>query len=256
MSFNTRKRRDVIYQEILSKGSVKVNDLANLLQVSGETIRKDLNVMDEQGLISKIHGGAEIKNEYYQLPVDVKMSEHAYEKEILAQKAIQLIKDNSVVYLDPSTTCVKISRYLPLKKGLTIVTNSLAIAQAVMRTNHSLILIGGHVIKQSNAAIGSYANAIIDSLKIDMAFNGTDGFYKVKGPSTFSAEEMEVKQHVIASSLVNVLLCDASKFSKSATYVYAKYKDFDILLTNDITEKDKEVVKDIPKIININTKKR
>lgn len=255
MSINTKKRRETIYQEILSKGSVRVNDLAQLLNVTGETIRKDLNFMDEQGLVNKTHGGAEIKNEYYQLPVDVKMSDHIYEKELIARSAIKLIKDNSVVYLDPSTISLKIARYLPLRKGLTVVTNSLAVAQAVLRSNHDLILVGGHVVKQSNAAIGTYANSIIDSLKIDMAFNGTDGFYKVNGPSTFSAEEMEVKMHVIKRSTVNVLIAEKAKFKKSATYTYASYEDFDILLTNDIEKEEQSIVDRIPKVISVNTSK-
>ena len=256
MSVNTKKRREMIYQEILTKGSVRVNDLAQLLNVTGETIRKDLNFMDEQGLILKTHGGAEIKNEYYQLPVDVKKSDHIYEKELIARNAIQLIKDNSVVYLDPSTISLKIARYLPLRKGLTVVTNSLAVAQSVLRTNHDLILVGGHVVKQSNAAIGTYANSIIDSLKIDMAFNGTDGFYKVNGPSTFSAEEMDVKVHVMKRSAVNVLIAEKTKFKKSATYTYASYHDFDVLITNDLEKEDRETVSEISKIISVDTSEK
>ena len=89
MAKTTQQRRNEIYRMIVSQGSVRVRELAEQLQVTTETIRKDLNSMDEQGIIIKNHGGAEIKNTYYQLPLDVKMSEHVYEKQLIARKSIR-----------------------------------------------------------------------------------------------------------------------------------------------------------------------
>lgn len=245
----SEKRREEIYHLIVSKGSIRVQELADLLQVTSETIRKDLFKLEQQGLIIKHHGRAEIKNDYYQLPVYVKAEEHPYEKEIIAQTAIQYIKDNTMIYLDPSSTCLKLTKYLPLRKGLTVVTNSLAIAQAVTQTNHDLILIGGKLLKKSNATIGVFANTIIDALNIDVAFSSTDGFLHVHGPSTFSLDEMEIKQHIIASSHQNILICDSSKFKKAANYVFAKYQDYDLLITERITDEEREMVKGIKQIL-------
>ena len=248
-----KKRQDLIYEEILAKSTCKVSDLADLFHVSSETIRKDLNHLESLGLISKNHGSATILNDYLQLPADVKMNEHPIEKEWIARKAIELIKDNSVIYLDPSTICVKLTRYLPLKKNCTIVTNSLAIAQTVLHTNHDLLFLGGHVIKKSSASIGAYANEMIDTLQIDYAFQGTDGFLGLEGPSTFSKEEFEIKRHIIEKSKTNILICDHSKFDKSATYQYAKFTDFDILISNNISDKEKAAFKNILKIIDVKT---
>lgn len=243
------KRREKMYRLILSRGTMRVQELADLLHVTTETVRKDLTKLEQQGSIIKNHGSAEIKNDYNQLPVNIKASEHPYEKEIIAQTAIHFVKDNTVVYLDPSSTCLKLAKYLPLRKGLTIVTNSLAIAQAVTSTNHDLIMIGGRLLKKSNATIGVFANNIIDALKIDVAFTGTDGFLNVNGPSTFSLEEMEIKQHILAHSERNILICDSSKFNKSAGYVFAKFQDYDVLITDQIHDEERTKVKGIKEIV-------
>lgn len=248
-----QKRQDKIYQEILEHNECRVKDLAALFQVSTETIRKDLDHLEALGLITKNHGSAKILNEYLQLPMDIKMNENSFEKEKIARAAIECIQDHSVIYFDPSTICVKTARYLPFKKHCTIVTNSLAIAQSVLHTKHDLLLLGGHVIKKSNASTGFYTNQIIDTLHIDYAFHGTDGFYGFTGPSTFSKEELDTKRHILEHSKHNILVCDHSKFTKSGSYQFAKFHEFQTMITNDMSEKERTYLSEIAHIINIKT---
>lgn len=190
MAKTTQQRRNEIYRIIVSQGSARVSELAEQLQVTTETIRKDLNSMDEQGIIIKNHGGAEIKNTYYQLPLDVKMSEHVYEKQLIARRALDFIQDNTVLFLDPGSTILYLAKYLRLRKGLTVVTNSLAIASMVSETTHQLMIAGGLLQKQGKAAIGGFTNSMIDAIHIDTAFMGCDGFLDSFGPATFSHEEI------------------------------------------------------------------
>lgn len=247
MSKNTETRRNEIYKIILSNTSATVSELASMLHVTTETIRKDLNVMDERGLIVKNHGGAEILNEYYQLPLDVKINEHAYEKQKIARAVLPFIKDNSIIFLDPGSTTLYIAKYLRLKKGLTVVTNSLAIAQIISETNHDLIIAGGKLQKRGKSTIGSFTNQIIDTIVIDTAIMGCDGFSD--GPTTFSHEELEVKQHVLHRSSTNILVCDSSKYEKHSTYTFARCSDYDIFVTDSITEKQRDIIKGVKEII-------
>lgn len=249
MTSTKQQRRDELYRIIIAQGSAQVKELAELLQVTTETIRKDLNYMDAQGLIIKNHGGAEVKNTYYQLPLDIKMSEHVYEKQLIAQKALEYIQDNTVIFLDPGSTTLYLAKYLRLRKGLTIITNSLAIASMVSETNHKLIIAGGLLQKQGKAAIGGFTNQIIDAVHIDIAFMGCDGFLDSLGPATFSHEEMEVKQHVLHKAKKKILICDSSKFRKSSSYTFAHWADYDVLITDTITEQEKSMVSDVKELI-------
>ena len=165
MAKTTQQRRNEIYRIIVSQGSARVSELAEQLQVTTETIRKDLNSMDEQGIIIKNHGGAEIKNTYYQLPLDVKMSEHVYEKQLIARRALDFIQDNTVLFLDPGSTILYLAKYLRLRKGLTVVTNSLAIASMVSETTHQL-MIAGDGGQAACAAEGTAEDSVMRFLQV------------------------------------------------------------------------------------------
>ena len=148
MPRNTKQRREEIYQKILNENSVRIIDLAHQFQVSSETIRKDISILEQQQLISKKHGIAEINQDYNQLPLDIKIGENSQLKQNIAKKALDYIQDHSIVFLDPGSTTLALCKYLPLKKNLTIVTNSLAIAQMVSQTKHELLFLGGKLQKR------------------------------------------------------------------------------------------------------------
>lgn len=251
MSRTSKTRQNEIYQKILSKGRVYVSELSDLFHVSSETIRKDLDTLDQQGLILKKHGYAEIMNDYFQLPLNVKITENTEQKQAIAKKALSYIKDNSIIFLDPGSTTLALAKYLPLKKGLTIVTNSFAIVQVVSDMKHDLIFVGGKLQKKGKSFVGSFTANNIDSIQIDTAFMGCDGFLNTDGPTTFSFEEVLIKQHVIKKASQRILLCDASKFEKSGTYTFANFSDYDILITNPVPEKAKDLVKDVKKVLYV-----
>lgn len=252
MSKSSLSRQNNIYQAILSKGRIYVSELSKNFHVSSETIRKDLDILEQQGLILKKHGYAEIMNDYFQLPLNVKITEHALAKQAIAKKALEYIKDNSMIFLDPGSTTLALAKYLPLKKGLTIVTNSLAIAQLVSDMKHDLIFTGGRLQKKGKAFVGAFTANNIDAIQIDTAFMGCDGFLNTDGPTTFSFEEVLIKQHVIKKASQKILLCDASKFEKIGTYTFASFKDYDVLITNPVSNKEKELVKDVKEVIYVN----
>ena len=251
MSKSSLSRQNEIYQSILSKGRIYVSELSESFRVSTETIRKDLDILEQQGLILKKHGYAEIMNDYFQLPLNVKITEHALAKQAIAKRALEYIKDNSMIFLDPGSTTLALAKYLPLKKGLTIITNSLAIAQLVSDMKHDLIFTGGKLQKKGKAFVGAFTANNIDAIQIDTAFMGCDGFLNTDGPTTFSFEEVLIKQHVIKKASQKILLCDASKFKKTGTYTFASFKDYDIIITNPVSNKEKELIKDAKDVIYI-----
>lgn len=242
MSKTTNARREEITKIVLNDSEVKVKDLAQMFKVSTETIRKDLNYLHEVGMVLKTHGGAKVIRDYYQLPVDVKLQEHVIAKRYIARKVLDLIEDNSVIFLDAGSTSIQLAKMLKNKHGLTILTNSLVVANVALDCNQNVICTGGVAQKGGKSLVGYYAINVINSIHIDMLITGTDGFLGMSGPATFSLEEMEIRRHAIKNADKKVLMCDASKFTKTSTYQFAKFEEYDYFITNESEHIDSSIL--------------
>lgn len=249
MSKNTKLRRDEIIKMVLGEGEIKVKELAKHFRVSMETIRKDLNYLDECGMLSKTHGGAKAINEYYWLPVDVKLQDHVEEKRRVARKALDLIDDNSVIFLDAGSTTIQLAKLLRIKRGVTVVTNSIAVADIILESNNQVICTGGVAQKRGKALVGYFATNVIDSIHYDVMVCGTDGFYGMEGPTTFSLEEVEIRKHVLKNSDCSILITDASKFTKTSTYQFAKFSEFDYMITNESDMVDRKAIEGVKNFV-------
>ena len=125
MSKNNEKRRNEILKKLEQQPSLRIKELAESFQVTTETLRKDLFVLEQRGQVNKTHGYVHRKDGYDELPIEVKVEENTELKDQIARKAIEFVSDFSVVYLDPGSTTLSIVRYFALKKGCTIVTPSI-----------------------------------------------------------------------------------------------------------------------------------
>ena len=250
MSTKSDQRRDAIMQRMYAESSVRVKDLSEAFSVTEETIRQDLSRLEALGLCTRTHGGANLR-QYSQVAVDIKAQEHAHEKNRLARAAMNRIKDDTTVWIGPGTTLSAMARYLPLRKNLLIVTNSLELACNARTSRHEILFLGGRIQKIASCSVGMFALDNLSHIQIDQAFIGCDGFVEGEGPTTFSFEEMEIHRRVMSLSKEKVLVCDASKFQHSGTYIYASCSDFDTLITTPLTEKMKETVKDIRELFEI-----
>lgn len=249
MSKTTKIRRDEISKMVLSESEVKVKELARIFNVSTETIRKDLNYLDEMKVLSKTHGGAKSINDYFWLPVDVKMQENVDVKRIVARKALDFIEDNTVIFLDAGSTMIQLAKLLKIKQGLTVVTNSIVVSNIALEAGHNVICLGGIVQKRGKCMVGVYANMMLENMHINTMITGTDGFKGMSGPTTFSLEEVDIRKHAMKNSDKKVLVCDASKFSKTSTYQYAKFEEYDYLVTNESLELDTDVLHKIKHVV-------
>lgn len=249
MSKTTKARRDEISKKVLSDIEVKVKDLASLFDVSMETIRKDLNYLDSIGLLTKTHGGAKIINDYYWLPVDVKLQENVDIKRCIARVALDYIEDNSVIFLDAGSTTIQLAKLLKIKQGLTVVTNSIVVADIVLEAGHEVICLGGVMQKRGKCMVGVYATTMLDNMHINTMITGTDGFKGMSGPTTFSLEEVDIRKHAIKHADKKILITDASKFSKTSTYQFAKFDEYDYFITNESDEIQLDTIKSVKHII-------
>ena len=165
-----------ILERLADGGSVAVADLADDLDASPATIRRDLVILEQQRLLARTHGGATAHAVSYELPLRYKGVRHAEEKRRIAQEAATLVSEGMAVGLTGGTTATEVARALADRQKLTIVTNALNIAsELAVRPGIKLIATGGVVRSQSYELSGPIAEASLTGLNLNVAFIGVDG---------------------------------------------------------------------------------
>lgn len=232
------ERRNEIAQQVLRDGHVSAKELAEQFQVSPETIRKDLLWLESTNLIKKGHGAAVATGVYREQALGRKMAIRASEKAHIAERGASMVARGDVVLIDAGSTTAKLAQVLALRSDLTIITNSLAVADTLSNTENQLLVLGGELRTQSQSLVGSWTAQCLDSVQADIAFLGCDGFQE-EGPCVRSYRELEIKRSMVARARA-VLLCDASKFSQRGVYRFASFHELSCLITDSgITEEDK-----------------
>lgn len=240
MSKNNDNRRNEITKLVLTKGKVRVDELVNMLNVTAETIRSDLSFLEAKGILYRTHGGATSRNTNIDVPMDIRLKEQMDIKRQLSYQAINFIKDDDIIFIDPSSTAIPLGRLLCLKKNLTVVTNSFELIPVLAESDHKIIVLGGTYSKLGKRTHGGYALDLLGSIYFDVAIMGMDGCKDIDGPATSSQEETSINQLVLRRSKKNILMSSASKFEKTSSFQYAKFNNFDILITTELNSKDKE----------------
>lgn len=226
--------REAFILEVLKKnGVVTVEELAEHLNVTPMTIRRDLTRLEKQGIAYRSHGGAVLnrpleKEQSY----EVKMLRHHEEKYRIAQAAAELVKDGDTVLLDAGTTTFELATMLKTKKDLTVVTTDLKIAMELYQSDLRLFFSGGQIQKETAGAIGSLPGEFISRIHVDLAFIGTSAVSKDWHICTPTMEKVTLKQKMIDSAANTVLLTDSSKFGRNSFFKICSLTEIETLITD------------------------
>lgn len=223
--------------ELLRGGAVlPVGRLASEMGVSEATVRRDLQSMHERGLLHRVRGGAALRATEREEPLfDDKESRNPEAKRRIAERALALIEDHDVIYLDGGSTLLMLARLLDQRKDLTIVTNSLMAAAALMTMPHKLILVGGEFRALSRTLVGPLTASVIQSVRVDKAFMGTIGFTLDDGMTTTDPGEAFTKEQVMRRANQVVLLADGSKLGRPSFARSAGVDEINVLVTDAMT---------------------
>lgn len=232
------ERRNKIMQLINAHGSIRAADLARSMGVSTETIRKDLVLLNDKGLLHKRFGGAIAVNEFVEQPVDARSMENQDAKNRTAMRALDFIEGNNVVFIDSGSTLMCFAQVFPKDRNLAVVTNSFKAVESLINTSNSLFFVGGEVSAITMATSGFWGSYALNSLKIDIAFLGSSGFQSHNGPCSKAFSDIQFKMEVIKNSRRAVVLADSSKFSSNAIAQYADWSEIDMLITNEDAPRD------------------
>ena len=212
---NEERRRSIL--EMMQRdGRVLVADLAQQFGTSQITIRKDLELLDTQGLIQRTHGGA--------LPIPIgalldptlreKEKLHRKEKLRIAEAAAKLVEEGESVLLDSGTTTTAIARALKEMRKVTVITNATNIASELAGTNVEVILTGGTLRKNSFSLVGPLAEESLRQLRADILFLGVDGFDTKAGLFTPNLLEAQVNRIMVEIATRTIAVCDSTKFGR------------------------------------------
>ena len=211
------ERVGAILEHLSEHGSVSVADLAAELAVSPATIRRDLELLDDQRLLTRTHGGAVAQGVLYELPLRYKTARHQEEKRRIAAEAASRVADGEAVGLTGGTTTTEVARVLVERQRLTVVTNALNIAsELAIRPNLKLVVSGGWARSESYELVGPIAEQSLAGLNLDTVFLGVDGISFEAGLMTHHEVEAHTNLALMERARRSVVVADSSKIGRTA----------------------------------------
>ncbi|NUP01726.1 MAG: DeoR/GlpR transcriptional regulator [Nonomuraea sp.] len=235
----SEKRRSRLLDHVRRKGSVGVEDLAELLGVSVSTVRRDLDDMDERGLLRRVHGGAVAITEQQPIPAETSMAERAVrnldEKARIAARAVDLIEPSSTVLLTGGSTTAQMVPHLATVPDITVVTNSVAIAHAIGTTSDTVqvLVLGGLLRNTELSLLGHLTTQALADIHIDLAFFSAYGLDPAYGIMGAHLAEAETDRNMITAARHLVVLADHSKFGQRSAVRVAPVSRVGTVVTDD-----------------------
>lgn len=232
------KRFREILEIVNREKSVTVQELMNVLHTSESTIRRDLNTLDSEGKLIKVHGGAMAVEGVFNgvdSEIQVRQEINTEDKAVIGEYASSLIENNDFVYLDAGTTTEKIIDYLKVKNAV-FVTDSLINAKKLAQKGYRSYILGGEFKSSTEAVVGSEALESLGKYNFTKGFFGTNGISRKEGLSTPDVKEAAVKKKAMERCVKKYILADKSKFSKISPITFA---DFDeaLIITTGLSDK-------------------
>ncbi len=232
-----QRRHELIVSEIRRAGGARVADLAERLGVSEMTVRRDLDVLHDAGLVVKVHGGATLRYDHAtdEPGFEAKLARNIEEKRAIAAGAAVLIGAGAAIGICAGTTTVQLAAELTTVPDLTVVTNSIPIADvfhASQRPDRTVILVGGQRTL-SDALVGPVAVTALASFRLDRVFMGVHGMHERAGFTTPNLLEAETNKAFVAATDELVVLADHTKWGVTGLAAFADLEDATVLVTDD-----------------------
>ncbi|GAB4580162.1 MAG: DeoR/GlpR family DNA-binding transcription regulator [Anaerolineales bacterium] len=233
-SLSTENRREQILAYLSTHGRGLVTDLSQLLNVSEVTVRKDLDFLEAQGLLTRVHGGAVASGRgRLELHFGAREQQNLDEKRRIAQAAAALIQNGQRIFLDASTTALQVARLIKDRENLIVVTNGLYTAlELVFCEGITTIVLGGMVRPRSSSLVGNLNADLLRRMRVDIGFFGAYSVTAKDGLMETDLDEATLKQSVVKVSGKVIGIADSSKFGTPSFSVFALPEEINLLITD------------------------
>jgi DeoR family transcriptional regulator, glycerol-3-phosphate regulon repressor len=229
-------RHQVILESARQTGRVTVEELADRLNVTAQTIRKDLNDLSARSLLARIHGGAVVTSGIENLAYDARRSLAAEEKRAIGEAVAALIPEKASIFINIGTTTEEVARALSQRSGLLVITNNLNVVDQLYRNpGIELIVVGGRVRNYDRASIGPFAVDFINSFKVDYAVIGASAIDESGDLLDFDMNEVQVSRAILRNARQTILAADSLKVGRPAPVRIGHIGDLDVFVTDRMT---------------------
>ncbi len=214
----TEERKNKILEIIGENGYIKVEQLAQKLYTSSSTVRRNLTQLEKLGLVKRSYGGATLSSDSLERPLNFRFQKNHEQKSIIAQKASKFLRDNTVIFIDSSSTCLHMLPYISNHRNITVYTDGLELCALLGENNVKVYCLGGAYLPRSKAFYGEYAENVVGSLYFDTLFFSASGFCD-NTITDVSEPSSPLRRKLVKNSKEKYFLCDSSKIGKKDTYV-------------------------------------
>jgi DeoR/GlpR family transcriptional regulator of sugar metabolism len=242
------ERQQAILRALDAGGAVRVADLAAELDVSEMTVRRDLDAMDAQNLLRKVHGGAVSRHNRGEEPgSSVKAGQQRAEKAAIAAVAAATVEDGMTIAISAGTTTTELARRLRHRPSITVITNSVSVFDVLTDPANDggdapAVYLSGGVRTPSDALVGPIADAAIASFRVDATYLGVHGLDPDAGLTTPNIAEAQTNRTLVGIGARLVVLADHTKFGEVGANVFARLPEVHILITDDGLDVDARAV--------------
>ncbi|MEZ5798989.1 MAG: DeoR/GlpR family DNA-binding transcription regulator [Paracoccaceae bacterium] len=227
------QRERAILQLLQETGSARIEDLAARLRVSDETIRRNLKRLQAQGLVNRVHGGVHLKDWGPEASFAQRMVQNPGAKRRIAEAVARMLPDGASLFLDVGSTTAYVAQALRARRELLVVTNSLAVAQALTGVNgNQVFMAGGELRSHDGGAFGSEAQAFVQQFRVSYAVLSVAAIARPAGFLLQDLREAEFSRLLIDRAEESIVAADASKFGRHAPIAIAPPDRFAQLVTD------------------------
>ncbi|MFC3879457.1 DeoR/GlpR family DNA-binding transcription regulator [Algoriphagus namhaensis] len=228
------ERHKYILDELDRAGFVSVSDLSKRMEVTMVTIRKDLKLLEDKGLLYRSHGSATPISPYVSdRSVQVKKLEQVEEKTRIAQHAVKMLLEKEAILIGSGTTVVAFAQAIPKNLPLTVLTAAMNVSLSLMDHDQvELVQLGGVVRKSSSSAVGHYAEEMLRGFACSKLFLSVDGISLEHGLTTSNMMEAHLNAQMIQSVQKTIVLADSRKFGRKGFGKICELEDVDTIITD------------------------
>lgn len=227
------QRQQAIMRRLRSEGQVDSAEVARSLEVTNETVRKDLIQLEKRGLLRRVHGGAVPIGDHSYEPDVATRTQFSEEKRRIATAALAHLPTSGSVLVDAGSTMAQFAELFPDDRELTVFTNALPIALSLLARPHlTVFTLGGRLRSTTVATVGSWTARMLEEINVDVAFLGTNGISLERGLTTPDPAEARIKNLMAQSAQRRILLADHSKYGMVSLVKHADLADIELLITD------------------------
>ena len=232
-SYDEHARSELILSALGANGRVQVNELAERLEVSAVTIRKDLDALEQRSALRRVRGGAVTAPVLDEGSFETRLQAHRAEKQAIARAVAPLVRDGDVIALDSSSTCHYLARELVDRRSLVVITNGMPTATLFSERSDATVLLPGGVVRRSaRSVVGVFGDVLAGRGSIDKLFIGAHAVSVERGLLEMALEEAQAKQYLAAHCRQLYGLADASKFGSFSLHTAAPTADITAVYTD------------------------